>query len=186
MGAFKPLLSFKGRTVIENTVETVLSAATGPVVVVTGYRGEEIEKILERAFGERVLSVCNSEYRDTDMLYSIKTGLRELPDCAAFFLLPGDMPAVRPETLRLLVKEASAARDKIPDVIFPELRGRTGHPPLISAKLIPAILSYEGEGGLRGLWKSCGADILRLPVEDESVVTDLDTPEDYEKLVEKS
>ena len=186
MGASKPLLSFKGKTVIENTVGTVLSVITKPAVVVTGYRAEEIEEILKKAFGDRVVTVCNRSYRDTDMLYSVKTGLRSMPECDAFFFLPGDMPAVRPETLRLLMEKVAKAGDRIPDVIFPEAGGRSGHPPLISTKLIPAILSYEGEGGLRGLWKSCGADILRIPVEDEGVVTDLDTPEDYEKLVEKS
>ena len=182
MGAFKPLLSFKGKTVIENTVGTVLSVITEPAVVVTGYRAEEIEEILKKAFGDRVVTVCNRSYRDTDMLYSVKTGLRFLPECDAFFFLPGDMPAVRPETLRLLIEKAAETEDRIPDVTFPETAGRSGHPPLISAKLIPAILSYEGEGGLRGFWKSCGADMIRVPVEDEGVMTDLDTPEDYEKL----
>ena len=183
MGDFKPLLPFKGKTVIENTVETVLNTGSEHAVVVTGYRAEEIERVLEKTFGKRVIFARNRDYAATDMLHSIRTGLKALPECDMFFLLPGDMPAVKTETLKTLIRRAEADKDRIPEVIFPEFKGRRSHPPLISAKLLPEILSFEGEGGLRGLWRTHEDGLVTVPVEDEGVGIDLDTPKDYDKLM---
>lgn len=60
MGDFKPLLPFRGKTVIESSVESALSGGADSVTVVTGYRSEEIEGTLAEAFGDRVrfVSVC--------------------------------------------------------------------------------------------------------------------------------
>ena len=80
MGEFKPLLSLRGKTVIENTVESVLQGGAETVAVVTGYRAAEAEAALSR-FGSRVRFVRNPDYAQTDMLGSIRLGVRALPPC---------------------------------------------------------------------------------------------------------
>ena len=39
MGCFKPLLPLRGKTVIENTIDSMLLCGISPVVIVLGYRG---------------------------------------------------------------------------------------------------------------------------------------------------
>ena len=46
MGCFKPLLPLRGKTVIENTIDSMLLCGISPVVVVLGYRGREVEAVL--------------------------------------------------------------------------------------------------------------------------------------------
>lgn len=185
MGDFKPLLLFRGKTVIESSVESALLGGADSVTVVTGYRAEEIEKTLSEAFGDRVRFVRNEDYTETDMMHSVKTGVSALPECDAFFLLPGDMPAVSEKTFVRLLSERERSGCM---VIIPTLEGRQTHPPLINSGMIPGILAFDGNGGLRELWKQFGDDIKTVPVDDRGTSMDIDTPGDYlemRKLYEK-
>lgn len=182
MGEFKPLLPLRGRTVIENSVGSVLSGGAETAVVVTGCRADEVESVLRDAFGDRVSFVRNEEYASTEMMRSVQIGAAALPECDAFFLLPGDMPVVAPDTFDRLL--AAREREKAP-VVFPTLDGYRKHPPLIDARLIPAITAFDGDGGLRELWKRYESAIRTVAVEDAGVWIDLDTRPAYQKCRQK-
>lgn len=175
MKAFKPLLPYGECTVIESTVGAVLEAANTAVVVL-GNHADEVEAILKKRFGDRVRIVRNPDYRNTDMMYSVQLGLEALEGCDAFFLLPGDMPAVRGATFKAL----AAAFDESSMVIYPTFNGRKGHPPLICASLIPQIHDHHGEGGLRSLFRDVPQKYIELS--DRGITADLDTPEDYAEI----
>lgn len=182
MGEFKPLLPLRGRTIIENSVESVLRGGAETAVVVTGYRADEVECVLCGTFGDRVAFVRNEAYAATDMMRSVQIGAEALRACDAFFLLPGDMPVVASGTFDKLL--AARKREKAP-VIFPTLDGYRKHPPLIDARLIPAILAFDGDGGLRGLWKRYESDIRTVAVDDAGVWVDLDTRSEYQECKQK-
>jgi predicted GNAT family N-acyltransferase len=110
------------------------------------------------------------------MLYSIQLGCRSLPECDAFFLLPGDMPVIKKSTFEKVLEVWKANSY---DIVFPTVDGSRKHPPLIAASLIPEILQFHGEGGLRQLWKRYGDRIGLVPVDDKGTGMDLDTREDY-------
>ncbi|MCD8382399.1 MAG: nucleotidyltransferase family protein [Clostridiales bacterium] len=177
MGAFKPLLPLGETVVIEATVNSLLTGGAQSVTVVTGCRGDEVEAVLAHRFGAQVSFVRNEDYACTDMLRSVQLGCGALPPCDAFFLLPGDMPAVGQETFRLLTR----AWEEMPDrVVFPTLNGRRKHPPLIPAMLIPEIRSFHGDGGLRAFWGRQDGRMRTVPAEDAGTGLDLDTPKDYQ------
>ena len=175
MGAFKPLLPLGNGTVIEAAVGSALPFVCDAAAVL-GNRADELRELLGRRFGDRLKLTLNPDYAVTDMLASVKLGLRAMGECDAFFLLPADMPVIAPSVYEALIR----AFDGTADVIYPVIGGRRGHPPLISAALIPDILGYEGEGGLRAILSGCR--IKEIPVDDGGVLTDLDTQADYERL----
>jgi CTP:molybdopterin cytidylyltransferase MocA len=123
--------------------------------------------------------VRNENWASTDMLRSVQLGAAALGACSAFFLLPGDMPFVAPETFAALLAERERQRAM---VIFPTHSGRRGHPPLIDAALLPAILGYDGPEGLRGLWRRYKTEVRIVSVRDSGIAQDLDTQEDYQRL----
>lgn len=182
MREFKPLLKLRGKTVIENSVDSMFLGGVEKVVVVTGYRGEEIENLLMDKYGGNVITVRNEEFATSDMMHSIKIGCSVIPKCKAFYLLPGDMPAVMPGTFWRLYKSRPENECSI---VFPTLEGYRKHPPLISYEFIDKIMAFNGEGGLRELWKMHEQMIFTVPVQDEGVWIDLDTQEDYRKCREK-
>ena len=176
MGAFKPLLPYGGGTVIESAVDSVLPYVSAAAAVL-GNRADELRAALRASFGDRLIIAENPAYAATDMLTSVKIGLRAIGGCDAFFLLPADMPAVPAAVYEALI----GAFDGCAEVIYPVLDGRRGHPPLIAASLIPAILAYEGGGGLRAILSGCRTK--EIPVQSGGILLDLDTPQDYEESV---
>ncbi len=56
--------------------------------------------------------------------------------------------------------------------------------PLISAAYKKIILSHDPPGGLKALLADHGDDAAEVEVDDEGILIDLDTPQEYRKLLE--
>jgi putative nucleotidyltransferase with HDIG domain len=175
MGRCKALLEIGVVTAPEGAVRRLRAGGVTETVVVTGsYRGEV--EAAAAALG------CVTAYNDQfhrGMYSSVLTGVKSLPaDVEAFLLLPVDIPLVRETTVRALIESGETG----PDVVYPAFLGKKGHPPLISRRLVPEILNFGGDGGLRALLARHDRASLVLDVPDEGIVMDMDTPEDYGKL----
>lgn len=182
MEAFKPLLKLKTKTMIEHSIDSMLHAGVSQVVVVLGHRADELECLLKVRYDPtRLTFIRNRHYAERDMLASVKIGISALPICEAFYLLPGDMPAIHRSTF-LVLQEAMAKTKAM--VAFPTIGGQRKHPPLISWKCIKHILGFECEGGLREVWKQFENDVITVPVEDCGCVLDADTQADYNRLID--
>jgi len=174
MGFFKPLSALDGLTALEWAVRSMSEAGIGDVVVVTGFRREETENCAARAGARPVFNPRFSE----GMFSSVQTGAASLSSSSrAFFLLPADIPTVRPATVRLLARYAYFR-----GITYPLFRGERGHPPLIGASFIPHILNYSGEGGFRRFLEMREKSAIDLAVADEGVLLDMDEPEDFERM----
>jgi molybdenum cofactor cytidylyltransferase len=179
MGDFKPLLPIGEQTALEHAVSLFRRAGISNLQVVTGHEGEKLTPLLQTL---EVPQVPNPHYRE-GMFTSIQAGLRTLPeDVAAFFMLPVDIPLIRPQTVKTLLRTWRSGRRGI---IQPVFYGTYGHPPLISTRYRQAILNSGGEGGLKKLLLSFAADTLELEVPDEYILLDMDTPEDYRYLCDR-
>lgn len=177
MGSFKPLLPINGKPALVGEVESFLACGVSPVVVVCGHRADEVRSALDH-FGGDVLCVFNPDYRG-DMFLSVKRGVSSLPgDTRAFFFLPADCPAVAKATIARLM---AGFDPTVGPICLPRFGPRCGHPPLLSAELIPHLLNYEGLGGLKGFMSQFSK--LELSVEDPEIRRDMDTPQEYEKLL---
>lgn len=175
MGSCKSLLDIGGRTALRRVIGMLQKAGVEDLVVVVGCYREQVE-LEARACGVR--TVFNERY-DDGMFSSVTTGAAALfGDMDAFFLLPVDIPMVRPAACRAL-KDAFIQGV---DVAYPAFRGAKGHPPLIGSRLIPEILEWSGEGGLRGLLARHEERSRVVEVPDEGITLDMDTPEDYALL----
>lgn len=181
MGTFKPLMRIGERTLIEHSVESLYRGGAEVVTVVLGYRADEVEELLRRTLPAQRLRIArNPLYETTDMLASIKEGIVELAPCDAFFLLPGDMPAVGKRTLDALALKLEATGAL---VVMPTVDGWRKHPPLISSSCSRDILEYGGDGGLRGIWRTYEGRIAEVEVQDVGCLLDIDRMEDFVKLM---
>jgi len=119
---------------------------------------------------------------DHGMLSSVKKGAASIGDERPwFFLLPVDIPMVRPRTLAAILK-ARRGLNKDVAILHPTFLGRRGHPPLISTQLIPGIIDWTGPGGLGGFLDLHHTEAIEIPVVDEFIGRDMDTPADHEAL----
>lgn len=175
MGMCKPLLPLGHGTVLAKAAACFQDAGVTRITVVTGHKADAVAAEAVRA---GCLCVHNPEYAG-GMFTSVCAGVRSLrTGTDAFFLLPVDICMVSPRTVAALAEEFAKGT---PQFIHPTHGGKRGHPPIISGCLAPAILAWDGEGGLKGFLKSC-AHGSELPVDDPFILTDMDTPEDYERM----
>ncbi len=179
MGAFKPLLPYGPTTLIRATVGSLLRAGAEPVAVVVGRRGDEVAE--ELAEHGQVMIVRNPDYELNDMFESIRLAIRALPAGRAAFVIPGDMPAVAPSTLRRMAERLDASDA---DAAFPLVAGRKRHPPLLSGRCLAAVSGFRGEGGLRAALAEFAGVMVMVEADDPGCGLDADTPEDYRRLLE--
>ncbi len=175
MGRLKPLLPFGDRPMLARVVESISAAEDiSPILVVTGHAAQEIAA----AVGEYNLrTVPNADYATGGMLSSVQTGARALPpDCAAFFLVLGDQPMIRPATFRAL-RAAWAVSDA--PIVAPTYEGKRGHPVLFAARCLPEILALPADATLQTVVARHAAQRVEVPVPDPAILADVDTPEDY-------
>ena len=174
MGKLKALLPFGSGSMISTCVDNMRLAGAEKILVVTGYRAEDIEEHL-------ALKGCgfvrNPDYARSQMFDSLSLGLRELEGgCSAVLISPVDVPAVKVETIMRLLEAGG-------DFAVPVYKGKWGHPVMLRGEIIPAILSHSGEGGLRGAVEALGISVTTVDCDDEGVSIDADRPEDYERLL---
>lgn len=183
MGNFKPLLKINNKTMIEHSIDNMLAAGVEDIVLVLGYRGNEIEEVLKfhGYSNKKVQVIYNEKYDTTEMLDSVKIGLNKIRKCDAFFLLPGDMPAINPYTFLKIIDKLRYSENKL-KIVFPTIEGYKKHPPLISKAYIYDILNFESDGGLRELWKNFQSNILTIPVDDTGCTIDVDTKIQYKEV----
>jgi CTP:molybdopterin cytidylyltransferase MocA len=177
MKQFKPLLPVGPTTAVERCIRLFQEAGVSDVRVVVGHHAVELQPVLDRL---AVRSIMNDRFAE-GMFSSVKAGVNDLnSDATAFFLLPVDIPLVRRGTILDLL----AHRDvHFAGVWIPTFKGKRGHPPLIAVELREEILSWQGDGGLRGFLGKRSRQTYLVPVADEHISMDMDTPKDYRQLL---
>lgn len=174
MGEFKPLLPFAGTTVLRRCAENLLEAGARELAVVVGYRGAEAAAALD---GLGVTVAENPDYASTQMFDSLRIGLNALRGSYDKLLLtPGDVPWVSPAMIGALLSVEA-------DFVCPLYGEKRGHPAALSARCIPALRTYDGVGGLRGAVETLGFSTAFVETSELGVTLDLDTPEDYRRLL---
>ncbi len=176
MPGFKPLLPLGGSPMIARSIRAMQGGGVEDLWVVLGKNAEELIPIVESCGARWVI---NPHYETTDMLASIQLGLSQLHDPQGVFFAPCDMPAIAPKTFFAVRQFAQNTRAP---AVFPYRAGeaKTAHPPYLRGDLVPALIAYQGEGGLKGGLTSLGAQ--KLLVGDPGASMDADRAEDYEAL----
>lgn len=176
MGEPKMVLPWGNRTVIGSVVWTLQIVGVQIITVVTGGSADQIETSLE-SYG--VSTVFNPNYSNGDMLFSIQAGLVSLPGYiqAALFAL-GDQPQIEERTVRNMI---NLFHQEKPLLIVPSFNMRRGHPWLIEKHLWPDIQALTPPDTMRNFFHRHNNLIRYLEVDSSSILSDLDTPEDYEE-----
>lgn len=176
MGQPKMLLPWGQLTVIEQVIRTFRGAGIEDILVVTGGTRELVEKVIEPY---PVQKIYNSNYEAGEMLSSLQLGLRALSDQVRATLIGlGDQPQVQERTVRLVCE---AYRESQSSLVVPSFQMRRGHPWLVATPLWNEVLKLEPPESPRDFLNRHATDIHYVEVDTSSVLTDLDTPEDYQK-----
>lgn len=173
MGAFKPLLPFGNKTVIECCIDSLREGGVETIVVVLGHRADDVRNKLTG------VDFAINPDPDSEMGASIAVGMAELSqDADATLIALVDYPAVPGTVVSTIVEEWT----KGAPIVIPTWQGRGGHPVLVDLKFRSELLNLPASGGLRSLFESHRDGVRRVAVDSPFVARDMDTWDDYKAL----
>ena len=177
MGQPKMVLPWGDKTVVAQVVSVLMAAGVGPILVVTGGARLEVEAALADL---PVEFAFNPDYADGEMVHSLQAGLRALlASCEAVLMALGDQPQIQTGVVAALI---GAYREGGAALIVPSYEMRRGHPWVIDRSLWPGVLALQPPASLRDFLRENAGQIQYLVVDTPSVLQDIDTPEDYQRL----
>ena len=175
-GRPKQLLDWGGVPLLAHVTDVALAAGLAPVIVVLGCQAEDART----ALGTRpVQPVMNWRWED-GLSTSVQVGLAALPprtDAAIF--LQCDQPLITAGLLRALVARFEEAGSGI---VHPTHAGRRSTPVLFARRLFPELAGVSGDEGGRAIIARHAGEVATVKVSNPDVLTDVDTPADYERL----
>jgi molybdenum cofactor cytidylyltransferase len=204
-GRPKPLLDWHGKAFVRAVAETALSAGLSPVLVVTGAAAEQVETVLH----DLPVAIEHNSHWQQGQSTSIQAGLirlAQLQQFSGYHTQPGsflqgpsplsleigasgewvgsaifmlaDQPQITTYILNALTKEH--ARTLAP-IVAPLVGGTRANPVLFDRETFLDLLALRGDIGGKAIF--CKYQVDYLPWHDENLLSDVDTPEDYRKLV---
>jgi molybdenum cofactor cytidylyltransferase len=109
---------------------------------------------------------------------SLARGVAATPVAAGWVIALADMPYIPVPVIRQVAGRLAAGAS----VVAPVYRGRRGHPVGFAARHASALMQLQGDAGARSVIDANTGSLEPVVVETATVVTDIDTPGDYEAL----
>jgi molybdenum cofactor cytidylyltransferase len=161
-----------GRTMIAATVANVLASVARPVIVVTGHQDAAIRETLRGAGVRFVHAHDHAE----GIAASLRAGIGALSSSiGAALICLGDMPLVSAGVMNQLIDAYDPSEGR--EIVLPVVDGQRGNPVLWSSRYFPDLLKLSGDTGARQILHNYMESVAEVPVEDESVLRDFDTPD---------
>jgi molybdenum cofactor cytidylyltransferase len=155
-------------SVLERTLRNALASEMPVVLVVSESLVDEARGLVQAS---DIVVVDTRSQTGWGMGDSIAAGVSIRASASGWLVLPGDMPLVRPSSLRAV----AGALDLQP-IAFAQHRGRRGHPVGFGAELFSELVMLKGDEGARRLLARYPTAAVEL--DDPGVLFDIDTVDD--------
>jgi len=175
MSDWKLILPYTNSTIIENSITNALNVCDR-LIIVTGYRAEELSSLVKRP--PKVLTIENRNFK-RGMFSSIQTGAA-LVGTEWFFITMGDMPDITENIYKILL-EARDIGSKDFDIIRPMYQGRRGHPVLMHKRTLQTIIREPVSSEMKKVLLH--HRVLDIEMNIPQTFRDIDTPEEYKQIL---
>ena len=177
MGFPKMLITFNGKTMIENVISNITGSDVDNTLVVLGAHSEAITDVIRKSG----VKYCFNDIYKEGMLSSVQCGFRNLPsDIEAVLIFQGDQPFITPRVINTVI---DAYRLSGKGIVIPVHEEKRGHPLLIDRKYRDETDKLDTREGLRSLAYRYSDDVLEVETDDPGILRDFDTYEEYSKEI---
>lgn len=184
MGTHKLLLDVAGQSVLARLVQALRAGGVAEAHLLV--REEDVslrEAAAALAIQCHLAAAPTEDMRaSVQMLLDCVAGTSVMRPEDAWLLCPADHPVLSVDVVSRLIDVSRASPTAIH---VPTHAGRRGHPALFPWRLAAAVAAIPNGQGLNWLVRHSGAAVLDVPVDDDSIHCDLDTPEEYQLLLER-
>jgi molybdenum cofactor cytidylyltransferase len=172
MGARNKLLaSIDGAPMVVRAVDAAVAGVNAGVYVVTGHEHQQVARALA---GRDVQVVHNPRYAE-GLSTSLARGLAALgPEVDGALICLGDMPRVTTAHIEKLVEAFDPLEGRA--ICVPLWDGKRGHPVLWARRFFSEMADIKGDVGARHLLGEYAELVSEIPVADDGVLLDVDSP----------
>ena len=179
MGTPKQLLKLQGKSLLKRAIETVLSIQKLPNLVVLGAFADQIQGELD---DYDIPFIINQDWSQ-GMGTSLRAGVQELHNqystLEAVLVMLCDQPFVSERLLKQIITTYQEKQAKVVASVYNDI---LGVPALFDQSLFEELLNTSPEVGARKILEKYDAIAEKVPFPEGKL--DVDTPEDYQKLLE--
>ena len=183
----KSLLLRDGEPLLLRQIRLLGEAGATEVVVVLGHHAARLQAVLAQAAprpGIALRWVVNPA-PDEGPGSSLRCGLGALPpDMGTLLVLLADQPLLELQDVQAMLA-AWRGRDHGVELVLPQHAGQPGHPIVFGPVLRRAMMQARGGQGVREWRRAHPAQVRALPLDHARCTTDVDTPEDLQRLGER-
>jgi CTP:molybdopterin cytidylyltransferase MocA len=174
-GSEKLLLEFDGRPMIKSVIEAGSDGGCHQILVV--YSSNEVMQAVGRD-----AELVHNPRAATGMASSLQVGLRALrPDMEAALVMLGDQPMVGSRTVAALLRAWRQEGSRPAVAVSRGEAGKWAPPVVLARELWDQLMTLNGDAGARQVLDHRPELVDTVPSLDR--LDDIDTPEDYAKIV---
>lgn len=183
MGSPKQLLLYHDKPLLEYMIRKLLPLPFNKIYAVVGHKSNEIMNKIS-VNDSRFEWKINRNYKDGQSA-ALKCAIKCVNDCKGVMVFLADQPLIKRETIKKVFDYAAEQIERGQEgfVVQPSYLGRNGHPVFFSKMIYPSFDSLRGDEGGKSIIKEASHHYL-LNVEDQGILLDIDTQEDYRCLLE--
>jgi molybdenum cofactor cytidylyltransferase len=179
MGQPKMMLPYKQKTIIRHVIEVALRSNLDHLIVVIN---PQVDGLLQEASVPGVKNIIQNNHFQAGMSTSVKKGILSLPEqTEAAVILLGDQPEINEQAINKVI-DTYHAKDKPSIVRAAFWNNEKGHPVLLKHTMFPHLLQIEGDSGGKAVIQTFSGETAYAEL-DQINIPDVDTFEDYERLV---
>lgn len=171
----KLFLPFQKKTIIQKVLDEIIPLNFSQILVVIGFEKDKLMELL-RDYPARFY--YNPDYK-RGMSTSIQVGISQTkPEVDGYAIFLGDMPWIDQSMLKTLVQSFYTQPESA--IVVPTFKKRLGNPVIFSRRYKKELLSLKGDRGARSVVKKFQDQIIEVQIQNERLLLDIDTWEDYE------
>ncbi len=180
MGRVNKLLAeVAGKLMVRRAAECLIASAAEPVLVITGHQHKAVEAALADL---GTIFVHNPDFA-AGLSTSLRRGLAALPeDLDGVVVALGDMPRLKPRVIDKLIAAFDPLEGR--SICIPTWHGKRGNPVLLARRFFAELQAISGDVGAKTLIGDYPELVCEVPVEDNAVLIDADTPAALKALEE--
>ena len=184
MGKDNKLLRNVGdASLVRNTAVEMLNSDVDSCSIVLGYQSDKVAEVIK----DLNINLILNPFWQEGQASSLKAALNTLDDTYSDLLIMlGDLPGVKSRHINRVIEEHLLTNNRRSKITIPSFNGKKGNPVIWGRSFFPDLLNLEGDVGGRALFNHHPAAINLLDMDDPAVVTDTDTPEDFENFLSNS
>ncbi len=176
----KLLKNIDGTPLIRNIVLEITKSDLDSCSIVLGYQSDKVADVIKDLNIKLILNPLWKEGQAS----SLKVALNSLTSSYTDVLIMlGDLPGIKSSHINRIIEEHLSSENRRSKITIPSFKGEKGNPVIWGKSFFHELSNLEGDVGGRVLFSQHPAAINLIEMSDPSVVTDTDTPEDFENFL---